>query len=199
MPGHYAMFDVVFSTALLSSAAVSFIAWQHFGIVIVTMIATALWALMDLLQLYRLSRGQEPAYHVSSIPQAPELPMQWYATALTLEAVAIFSQVITGYTLVSCMLLVFVFGGAMVMLHLLYFSGGAKDNVSMLLPTLSMAILAWLMMLTAPAMKERPTILGEAFWLLLMTPIGGCAAYLFLTFMGLQPKAKESEPIVDKA
>merc|ERR550537_122875 len=157
------------------------------------MLGTALWCVSDLCQTYRLSRGDKPVYHVSSIPQGPELPLKWHVTVVVLEMTALFSQLIIGYTLVCCLLLVFLYGGAYVMLHLVYFSGSMKENAATMMPTITLTILAWAMCLTAPMdMRGHMGISrsGEALWLLLMSPIGATAAYIYILFLGVQPKEK---------
>jgi len=191
MAVQYTMFDVVFSTVMISTGIVSYVAWHHAGVVGVTMLATAIWCMSDLCQTYRLSKGHEPVYHVSSIPQGPDLPVKWYVFIVAVEMLALFAQLIIGYTLISCVLIVFLFGGVFVMLHLLYFSGSTKENAATMLPTVTLTILAWLMCLTAPMDKRGHMGLShssEALWLIAASPIGAVVGYIFILFLGVQPK-----------
>jgi len=166
------------------------------------MVVLTLCILTDLLQIYRLARGQVPIKIGSALPQGPDLPISWHITMFSLEVLAALCQLIIGYTLISGLIMVFVFGGAQAFFHLNYFSGvSLKENASTLLPITAMTILSIFMVLTAPAEQRGAMgipLYGDVLWILLMVPAGAISCYVYLTFQGIQKKEPdENQPIIN--
>mmetsp|Transcript_73851 Transcript_73851/g.131038 ORF Transcript_73851/g.131038 Transcript_73851/m.131038 type:complete len:210 (-) Transcript_73851:175-804(-) len=199
MPIEYAVCDVIYFVAATLVGAVGYWAKGHAGLVAVTMVFTGMWSLSELVHVFRLLRGHVPVYHVSSIPQGPDFPAPWHIVCLVLEVLALVSQLILGLTLLSGIIIVFLFGGVYVIVHLKFYSGSVPENAATMLPILAVNLLAYSMVLTTypggagnMGLNSRTS---ELLWLLLMSPAGALAGNAFISFLGVNPKEPDASII----
>jgi len=188
--------DIIFAVVALTAGLVSFFAWGHAGVVAITMGALALMTLYDSFQLYTRAQGKVLGESGGVIPQSPDLPAKWYAVVSVLELAAIFFQLVTGLTLISALIMSFLYAGCDTLVHLFFYSGTLRENALTLLPEIALTILAWTMVLTAPLDMPGHMNLersAEAMWLAVMIPTGALVGYLFLLLLGVSPKAPNDE------
>lgn len=192
------VFDIVFTTVIVTVGSVLYMMSGHHGLVLEVMGATVLVMLTDLLEIYRNVKAQEPVKTGSKIPQSPDFPPSWHIVALVVEATAVVAQVVFGFTLFAGLLLLAVFGGRNILVHVWYYSGTVQENLATLLPTIALNALVVMMVISAPSdARHYWGVQGTdvVMWLLLMYPTGAVLSFAMLMYFGVSPMQADSEQL----
>mmetsp|Transcript_115634 Transcript_115634/g.332085 ORF Transcript_115634/g.332085 Transcript_115634/m.332085 type:complete len:215 (-) Transcript_115634:62-706(-) len=190
----YNICDVIFAAGALSGSLVAWIAYGHAGLVAAMSVVVTICALLDCLEIWRAAHPRSAPKDLSSLPRGPKLPVLWHIGFLVADGLALFCQLICGWTVLCGMVLAFAFGGSNVVLHLGYYSGSVTQNMRTLLPTLTVVAVALAMVLTAPVHGLGYRIvglgsrMGSILYLVSASVLGAAFAQASLYYLGVSPK-----------
>mmetsp|Transcript_23741 Transcript_23741/g.54832 ORF Transcript_23741/g.54832 Transcript_23741/m.54832 type:complete len:202 (-) Transcript_23741:70-675(-) len=176
--------DIVFATAVAVAAICFFVLNGHQGLAIVACVAVGLKMIWDSLQVYRCWNGNKLSKTTGATPEGPDLPLTWHLLVLLIQGVAIVACIF-GFELLFGSLLVGLYGGVYVLLHLRYYSGSARENAMTLLPAVTICLVVLATTVTCTAADAWVSYFGLGRLTAILVVLGTIPVGMFFGFFTL--------------